>query len=59
MHAQLDAHRDAHGVIDTRSLFRAAMRHDGVSWQPMTTSERTYLKLAVYVAHAAGQPWHL
>jgi hypothetical protein len=46
-------------VIDTRSLFRAAMQHDGVSWQPMTASERTYQKLAVYVAHAAGQPWRL
>ena len=59
MHAQLDAHRDVHGVIDTRGLFRAAMQHDGVSWQPMTASERTYQKLAVYVAHAAGQPWRL
>lgn len=59
MHAHLDAHRDAHGVIDTRGLFRAAMRHDGVSWRPMTTSERHYQKLAVYVAYAAGQPWHL
>jgi hypothetical protein len=25
----------------------------------MTASERTYQKLAVYVAHAAGQPWRL
>jgi hypothetical protein len=59
MHAHLDAHRDADGVIDTCALFRAAMRHDGVSWQPWTPTESTYRKLAVYVAHTAGQPWHL
>lgn len=59
MHAPLDAQRDAGGVIDTRGLVRAAMRHDGVSGQPMTTSERNDQKRAVYVAHAAGQPWHL
>lgn len=59
MHTQLHVHREAQGSMDTRALGRAAMRHDGVSWQPMTTSERTYHKLAVYVAHAAGQPWHL
>src|SRR5919204_1279905 len=43
MHAHLDAHRDVHGVIDTRSLFRAAMQH-GVSratvWCRRTRSER-------------------
>ena len=59
MHAHLDAYRDADGVVDTNTLFRAAMRHDGVSWQPWTPQESTYRKLAVYVAHAAGQPWHL
>lgn len=59
MQAQLAAHRDTDGVIDARGLCRAAMRHDGVRWQPLTTSERDYQKLAVYVAHAAGQPWHL
>ena len=37
-------------------MIRGREQHDGVSWQPMTSSERTYQKLAVYVAHAAGQP---
>jgi hypothetical protein len=59
MRVHLDAHRDAEGVVDTNALFRAAMRHDGVSWQPWTPQESAYRKLAVYVAHAAGQPWHL
>ena len=56
MHAQLDAHRDAHGVIDTGSLFRAAMQHDGVSWQPMTSSERTYQKPALWYNSSAPPP---
>ena len=41
---------DADGAVDTNTLFRAAMRHDGVSWQPWTPQESNYRKLAVYVA---------